>query len=258
MLYTEITMNYKNKKAIVFDLDGTLTKSKSNLDEEMSALLCRLLDQKIVAVMGGGNYYQFQNQLLALLNCTEAQYANLFVLPVSGGSLYRYNNGQWSLVYENRINDSEKIKIFEAFDTAFKEMSYVPPQEIFGDVIEYRGSQVTFSALGQKAPEAVKKDWNTNHDIRPQLQEILKKYLPEFEIRLGGLTSVDVTQKGIDKAFGLEQLAKLLYIPIEEMLYVGDALYEGGNDAAVIRTGVETKKVENAEETKILIKEIIL
>jgi phosphomannomutase len=55
------------KKLIVFDLDGTLAKSKSSLDAEMSTLLSALLGVVKVAVISGGNWTQFQKQLLSLL-----------------------------------------------------------------------------------------------------------------------------------------------------------------------------------------------
>ena len=68
----------------------------------------------------------------------------------------------------------------------------------------------------------------------------MQKELPAFEVRRGGLTSIDVTQKGIDKAYGVRQIEKVLKIPIKEMVFIGDALYPGGNDAAAKKTGVQT------------------
>ncbi len=52
------------KEVVVFDLDGTLTESKSDLDNEMASLLCALLEKRKIAVMGGGNREQFQKQFL--------------------------------------------------------------------------------------------------------------------------------------------------------------------------------------------------
>ncbi len=242
-----------SKKIIMFDLDGTLTKSKAVLDKEMANLLCQLLEKKIVAVMGGGNYPQFQNQFLKYLPCSKEQLKNLFLLPVSGGSLYTYQNNRWHLVYSNALTSGEKKKVLDAFKKTFLHTNYTPPQKTYGKIIEDRESQITFSALGQKAPLEKKKEWNTKSDIRPKLQAALFTYLPDFEVRLGGLTSIDITKKGIDKAYGVEQIAKLLSISKNDIVYIGDALYEGGNDYAVKQAKIDTLEVKDEEETKKII-----
>lgn len=244
------------KKIIMFDLDGTLTESKANLDQEMAKILCKLLEKKIVAVAGGGNYPQFEKQLLGFLKCPEDQLKNLFLLPTSGGRLYKHNVGKWQLVYKNAFTAKEKNQILDAFNRAFADINYISPQKIYGKVIEDRESQMTFSALGQKAPLAKKEEWNKNQDIRPQLKATLEKYLPEFEVRLGGLTSIDITKKGIDKAYGINEIANLLSVSIKEMIYIGDALYEGGNDFAVIKTGIDTIQVSGPADVKYLLRKL--
>lgn len=247
-----------SKKVIMFDLDGTLTKSKAVLDEEMAALLCRLLEKKFVAVMGGGNYPQFKDQFLKYLKCSEAQLQKLLILPVSGGSLYQYKNKEWHREYSHTLTAEEKKKIFGAFEKAYHDINYVAPQNTYGEVIEDRESQITFSALGQKAPLEEKRSWNEKSDIRLKLKAVLEKYLPEFEVRLGGLTSVDITKKGIDKAYGVEQVAKLLAVSKKDIVYVGDALYKGGNDYAVKRAKVDTLQVKDEKETKQFIHFLLL
>jgi len=245
------------KKLLVFDLDGTLTASKHNLDEEMSFLLCKLLGKIPVVVIGGGNYPQFKKQFLGYLKCPKDKLKNLFILPTSGGRMYAYTKGRWCLLYENTLTIKEKEKITNSFRKAFQDAKYIEPKKTYGKVLEDRESQITFSALGQKAPLSAKEKWNQEQDARPKLKKALKKYLPEFEVRLGGLTSIDVTKKGIDKAYGVRQIQKLLSIPIKEMAYVGDALYKGGNDFAVVKTGINTVQIVDAEETKYLIKKLL-
>ena len=81
--------------------------------------------------------------------------------------------------------------------------------------------------------------------------------MPEFEVNLGGTTSIDIGHKGIDKAYGVEKLGELLAIPVPEMVFVGDALYPGGNDSTVKRTGIDTREVTGPDDTKKVIKEIL-
>lgn len=238
------------KKIIGFDLDGTLTQSKVAIDKEMTSLVCQLLEKKIVIVMGGGSYSQFKNQFLSFLKCTKAQLKNLFILPVSGGSLYKYQSDRWVTIYKCTFTVKEKTKILAAFKKAFRDINYVSSQKIYGKIIEDRESQITFSALGQKAPLDKKKEWNRENDVRPQLKASLKKYLPNFEIRIGGTTSIDITKKGIDKAYGIMQIIKLLSVFKKDIVYVGDALFKGGNDYAVKRIKIVTVNVLNYKETK--------
>lgn len=245
------------KKIIAFDLDGTLTESKSNLDKEMAAILCALLLKRKIAVMGGGNREQFQKQFLGFLPCSKTQLENLFILPTSGASFFKFQKGNWRKVYQYHLSRREKTKVFNAFERAFKEIGYVMPKKTYGKVIEDRESQITFSALGQKAPLAKKEKWNKEMDIRRKLKTTLEKHLPEFEVRLGGLTSIDITKKGMDKAFGIKEIMKALSVSKKDIVYIGDALYEGGNDAAVLQTGIDAIQVSGPEEVKYLTRFIL-
>ena len=92
------------KSLYIFDLDGTLTESKMVLDEEMSSLLCRLLENKKAAVIGGGDFSQFQEQFLDRLHCNKYCLQNLLILPVSGASMYRCTNGGWEEVYNEILS----------------------------------------------------------------------------------------------------------------------------------------------------------
>lgn len=244
----------KSKKIIVFDLDGTLAVSKTKMDDEMSDLLSGLLVNKKVAVIGGGSWKKFNEQFLDQLQCRDDLLLNLFLFPTTATRFYRYKSGIWIEVYADVLDPDERNKIKAAFEKAFRVIDYKHPEKNYGEIIEDRGTQITFSALGQKAPVLEKEKWKLeNEKKRQEIASILRELLPEFEVRTGGLTSVDVTKKGIDKAYGIKQIEKLLSISINQMLFVGDALYPGGNDYAAIEAGVDTFAVSGPEETKKLI-----
>lgn len=242
-----------NKKMAAFDLDGTLTESKTPMDVEMAGLLKRLLAVRKVAIISGGAFEAFERQL-AVLDCTEEEYKQLFLFPTSGTRFFRHEGGAWQQVYAEEMTPEERQKIKNAFENAFADIDYHHPETVYGEVVEDRGTQVTFSAVGQKAPLEAKKLWKETQDRRPEIIRALEKYLPEFEIKMPGVTSIDITRKGIDKAYGIQKIEEILGIGPNEIVFVGDALYEGGNDHAVIRTGVETVPVANASETKELIR----
>ena len=258
--------DFANKKLIIFDLDGTLTKSKAPMDAKIAGLLNKLLERKMVAVIGGGRYKQFQDQFIQKLKTPKSLLKHLFLFPTTSMAFYRFTNGKWHLVYAHYLSAAQKKKLMKVFHIAFKKHGYKPPVKPYGEIIEDRGSQITFSAIGQDPPKskkgyaeylAGKERWNREQDIRPQMMKTMRKYLRGFEIKRGGLTSIDVTKKGIDKAYGVRQIKKALRIQIKDMLFVGDAIYPGGNDYAAIKTGVDYVKVSGPEQTSKIIKSLI-
>lgn len=244
------------KNFILFDLDGTLAESKQPMDDEMASLIRDLLKIKKVGIISGGSYNQYQKQFLPSLKCEEeSMLTKLFLFPTCSTSFYKYENG-WKEVYSEKLTDKEKEKILDAFDKCFKETGFIP-KDIHGQLIEDRGSQMTFSAHGQLAPLELKKVWDPNQEKRKNMKKILEKYIPEFEIRIGGTTSIDVTRKGIDKAYGVRKIEETLGITTDEILFIGDALFEGGNDYPVKTVGVECIEVSGPIDTKKIIRKII-
>jgi len=130
-------------------------------------------------------------------------------------------------------------------------------EKVWGEVIEDRGSQITFSALGQQAPIGEKKKWDPDFTKRKMMKAVLDNLIPEFSVRLGGTTSVDITKPGIDKAYGIRKLRDTLGIAIQEMLFIGDALFPGGNDYPAKEAGAVSIQVRDPNESKRVIEAII-
>ena len=245
------------QKLIVFDLDGTLSESKQPITNEMAELLTKLLAMTHVAVISGGALPQFLKQIVAQLP-SDANLANLYLLPTSGAALYEYRGGDWNKVYEERLKDSEACAIETEMRAVAQETGIIDFSEhSWGERIEPRGGQVTLSALGQQAPIALKKAWDPDHAKRRILQAELAQRLPEFLVGIGGSTSIDVTKRGIDKAYGLSKLCERLAIKESDALYVGDELGAGGNDEAVYKTAAKTKAVANTGETARFIEALL-
>jgi HAD superfamily hydrolase (TIGR01484 family) len=242
------------KKLVVYDLDGTLAESKSALDAEMSALLQNLLGIVKVAVISGGDWPQFEKQLLSHLPENELL-VNLSLLPTCGTKFFAYT-GDWKKIYSEDFTGDEKQKIVRSLERAVG-MAGFNAERTWGDVIEDRGSQITFSALGQQAPLAEKSKWDPDFSKRKTIKAILDPQIPEFSVRMGGATSIDVTKPGIDKAYGIRKLRDLLGIPLDEMMFIGDALFVGGNDYPVKEAGVVSICVRGPNETKPVTEAII-
>lgn len=242
------------KKLVVFDLDGTIAESKAAVDPEMAGLLGSLLQIARVAIISGGNWPQFQKQVISHLP-PDANLNALALLPTCGTKFYRYE-GDWKLLYLEDFAGAERDKIVAALESVV-ESSSLAASRAWGEVIEDRGSQITFSALGQEAPLEEKKKWDPDFAKRKRMKALLEKLIPEFSVRLGGTTSIDVTKPGIDKAYGIRKLRDLLGISINEMLFIGDALFPGGNDYPAKEAGVVSIQVRDSRETKRLIQTIL-
>jgi hypothetical protein len=254
-----------SKALVVFDFDGTLVESKSYIDKEMSALVRDLLDSKKVAIIGGGKYELIKQLFLGGLKASKPQLRNLFLFPTTASLFYRYGSAGWQRVYANELSKSDRNKIFAAFERAFQKLRYEHPKKTYGPLIEDRGTQVTFSVFGQdivkklgKKGVAMKKEWvEKNAPLKMKMARLVQSYVPKLEVRAAGYTSIDVTKKGIDKAYGIRQIEKHLKIPRRKMLFIGDSLFPGGNDHAALKTGVDCVAVKSPEETKKIIRAIL-
>jgi hypothetical protein len=242
------------KRLVIFDLDGTLAESKSALDDEMATLLGKLLEQVQVAIISGGAWPQFQKQLLSHLP-EDDRLKRLSLLPTSGTRFLRYEQG-WRQLYAEDFLPAEKDKIIKALTDCFDRSGFKPEQH-WGEIIEDRGSQITLSALGQEAPLDVKKSWDVDFSKRKKIKAMLEPLLPEVSIGMGGSSSIDITRPGVDKAYGIGKLVEVLGIRIEQMMFVGDALFPGGNDYPARRTGVICIQVKGPEESKRVIETVI-
>lgn len=236
-------------RLIAFDLDDTLAPSKSPLPDRMAAVFARLIDAVPVAIISGGQIGQFRAQVIDRLGgASEDGLAQLYLMPATGTQYFRYIDGEWAEQYAERLTDDEKNAALSALESKAREFGYWE-EKTWGPILEDRGSQITFSALGQEAPVDAKKAWDPTGEKKNRLAASVGELLPELSVRSGGSTSIDITRKGIDKAYGMRKLADITGIPLSEMLFVGDRLDVDGNDFPVIATGAETHAVTGWEDT---------
>ena len=243
------------KQLVAFDLDGTLAESKQPLGDEMAEALSDLLQVSDVAVISGGDWPQFEKQVASRLPARADRF-RLWLMPTTGTKLYTHRDGAWQPAYAELFDDDQKQQIRAAFDAALDATGFVP-EETWGERIEDRGSQITFSALGQQAPIHAKDVWDPDFAKRKIIQADLRTRLPGLSINMGGATSIDITREGVDKGYGLKKLADASGFPLESMLFVGDAIFPGGNDYPAKEIGLDTVRVRDPQETLAVIAAII-
>jgi hypothetical protein len=250
--------SFAKKKVVIFDLDGTLTRSKSDLDKEMAKLIGELLQERYVAVTSGCSFHQFENQFLRKLP-RKANLSNLFLFPTCSASGYYYDakKGKYYRAYSHLMPTQAIKRILKSFEAVFAEIGYSHPKRTYGPVFENRGSQLTFSALGQEAPLQLKQKWDPDQKKRLTIRRHLSPRLRNFEITIGGTTSIDVTRKGVNKTLCVRKLVERLRVNKKEMLFVGDALFKGGNDYIMKSASIQCVPVSGPKETMKLVTRMI-
>lgn len=236
-------------RLVAFDLDDTLAPSKSAIDPRIGDLLVALADRVEVAIISGGQLAQFTAQVVDRLPDASADtLSHLHLLPTCGTQYYRLTPDGVVTVYAHTLTDDQKSRALEAVEGEARRLG-LWESETWGDILEDRGSQITFSALGQRAPLDAKTAWDPTGEKKNTLRAAVAERIPDLEVRSGGSTSVDITHQGIDKAYGMRKLAEQTGIDLDDMLFVGDRLDPDGNDYPVLAMGVACQAVEGWEDT---------
>lgn len=241
--------NVRDIRLVAFDLDDTLAPSKAPVSAAMAKALHELMAVRQVLIISGAVFQQFENQVLAYLPPSE-RLDNLHLMPTCGTRYFRWHSAGWIEEYAHDLPSETKIGIVNAIESESRRLGlWEVDGDIWGERIEDRGSQITYSALGQRAPLDAKRSWDASGAKKELLRSLLQPLLPDLEVRAGGSTSIDVTEKGINKAYGVRRLADQLSLSPNEIEFVGDRLSPGGNDFPVVALGVRTRAVSDCEET---------
>src|SRR3989344_275957 len=239
-------------KLIVFDLDGTLTESKLAIEKEMVDALNELSVFCKVAIISGGSFPNFENQLLMSLRPSS----NIILLPTDGSERFEYDESKrkWKMTDMEIFSKEIKKEVVKVLNEIIDSSLYDIPREHTGEYIEDRDTEITFSALGQNAPIDEKKSRDPDQKKRQKIRIELEKRLPKVSASVAGTTSIDILPKGFSKTVGLELLLKELGLEKKDAIFVGDALFVGGNDYSVSEDGIKSIKVKGPEETLEIIK----
>lgn len=244
-----VDLNYvcERMNLVAFDLDGTLARSKKPMHEDMAYVLSRLTALIPVAIVSGGTMALVRSQVTDILT-DDAHRETMHIMPTSGTRYYRWQDNQWTAVYEHDLAIEDRKRAIESLEYHAKKLG-IWPKEPYGPVIEDRGSQITYSALGQLAPVEEKEQFDPTNEKKNALANAVQKDLPNLEVRSGGSTSVDIYARGIDKAFAVRELAQYLHIPVSTIAFIGDRMDPDGNDYPAALAGTMAIRVRGPEDT---------
>lgn len=271
------------KKVLSFDIDQTLNIAKTPIPDEIADLLIKCLDHFEICPISGQKFDQFLIQIVDRLvehGATAIQLTHLHLFVAQGTQYYKYipnimklgpmpdntdkesipySANYWKRVYNFPLTNDQVKKITKTIETAAKELGYWEEDKLKkGDeIIENRLSQVTFSALGQKASTEDKYAWDPDHKKRKAIVKKCKELTPDFEYEIGGTTSINAFTPGMNKVFGMNHLLEQLHVKKDDILYFGDMTSPGGNDYPVVQMGIDTITVRSHEDTAYALRGIL-
>lgn len=270
-----ITERRDMKKVLAFDIDQTLNIAKTPITDKTAGILAECLNYFEICPISGQKFDQFLiqivNRLIEVAEVTPAQLMHLHLFVAQGTQYYRYNplannndgasydEKNWEEVYSFPLTKNEVQIISQAIEAAAKELGFWESDKLqAGDqIIENRLSQVTFSALGQKAGTKEKYAWDPDCKKRQKIAKRAKELAPDFTFEIGGTTSINAVKPGMNKAFGMTHMMDELKVSRDKILYFGDMTQPGGNDYPVVEMGIETITVRNHEDTEFALKGIL-
>ena len=252
------------KRVLAFDIDQTLNVAKTPIPTEIAELLVRCLNHFEICPISGQKFEQFLVQIVDPLKAagvTEQQLTHLHLFVAQGTQYYRFDADRhdWQQVYNYPLKPEDVERITKTLEQAARELGYWEADQLAAgdEIIENRLSQVTFSALGQKAGTEAKYAWDPDHQKREAIVARCRELLPDFLYEIGGTTSINVATPGMNKQFGMTHLLAELQVEKSDVLYFGDMTQPGGNDYPVVEMGFETITVRSHEDTAYALRGIL-
>jgi HAD superfamily hydrolase (TIGR01484 family) len=247
-----------DKKIIAFDVDGTLTVSKTLITESMANLIKKLVQQRKVLAIAGGSFHQLETQFLPPFLNDEMMLPfihNFTLLPTSGSQRYEYDEvkKEWVMTDKEPLDANVKQRAIKLLQEVIDNPIYEIPPNPIGKIIEDRDTQITFTPNGQQAPVDIKMKFDPNRKKRERIKAMLDPELPEVSILINGTSSIDILPKGFNKAVGLTRYLDKIGFNKSDVLFIGDGIFPGGNDYSVLEAGFETIAVKNPLETEVII-----
>lgn len=228
-------------KHFFFDLDNTLTRSKSHVAPEHKPILRKLVERAGVVVVSGHPEKDIRTHLEDVTG---------YYILAQNGNVAQKPDGE--ILWKRKLSDEQVSAIHAFIEKARKHLAYKVRDE--NDIIEDRGAQVAFSLIGHHENQDIKDAFDPDHakrkkmleDMRDDVELLRDKY--NVEILIAGTTNLDIIERGKNKGYNISEFIKALGWKKEDCIYVGDALFSGGNDETVVGI-IPTKPVKDYRET---------
>lgn len=234
-------------KHIFFDLDGTLTRSRTLMATDHQPLFKALCERRDVVVITGGQISQIEKQI-------PAEFAGLYFALSQSGNVAVSQAGEE--LWNEKMQPEQKEVILALVQKIHDEQALVVKDE--NDLIEDRGSQLSYSLIGHHEDVSKKEAFDPGAKKRLAIlaahaAEISALHDVGVDVRPGGTTTFDFILAGRHKGFNITRLLEHEGWTKEDCMYVGDALFPGGNDETAIGV-IPTHAVTGPDDTFKFIK----
>lgn len=237
----------KAYKHVFFDVDQTLTRSRSLIEPSMKEVLEKLCNKHDVIIVSGAKEEQIWKQV------TKDFVGKVYILAQNGNSA---TDKQGQYLWKNVLNQSQKDEIFNHIKKIKDQFGSNFKGAVEEDTIQDRGCQVSFSCIGHNANLELKEAFDPKGELRQSILRKIPFNSQTLEVKIGGTTCFDYFELGKHKGKNVSELFKKMNWNREDSVYIGDALFPGGNDESVI--GVcDTLQVSNPFETQVAIRKMI-
>ena len=223
-------------KALIFDMDGTLTEPRKLISNEMIEVLRKLPNSYKKYLVTGSDMAKVEEQIPVefLLSFFDKVFA------CNGTRVFNTNldlddeskPAEPELVHKvNLIDFYSEADLNHIVNTLLKLAHETHTKIKTGTFVEWRESQINFSVVGRNCTSLQREDyvkWDNKSKERKKLVEQLENKFQGWGLsfRLGGQISIDVTRQGWDKSYAFNNIAE----KPEDCVYFGDKIVPGGND----------------------------
>ena len=231
-------------KKFIFDVDGTLTKSRQQIDLSFEVYMIKFCCKYDVYLVTGSDRAKTVEQV-----GLDIYYRSKRVYNCSGSDVYEKNIN----VYKSDWKPSRKLINFLSDELDFSTFPHKT-----GNHIEHRPGGINFSILGRGEDsmkyrkEYVK--WDINTTERILMVDRIKSEFPDLNIQIGGQTGLDISDN--DKSQILRD-----FNPEDELVFFGDMMKEGQNDyplaQAIDKLGGTNYSVNRWQDTYKKLKDIL-
>lgn len=227
---------------IFFDLDGTLSRSRTVVTSEMKAALLTLkASGRDVIIVSGAEQKRFEWQADRVPAIYLAQNGN-----------HAYDEATGKEYWRDVLSRTEKDEILAHIASIPRDW----PVKDENDLVEDRECQISYSLLGTREDIAKKEAFDPDGSRRRKLLEKFPLHSDTVDVKIGGTTTLDYFKKGRNKGYNVARLITQEDWKKGECVYVGDALFPGGNDEAVVGV-IDTVPVKDPGETGSFIAKVL-
>ena len=254
------------EKIVLFDMDGTLTPARQQVERDMIIALKKLSAHARIGIVTGSDYDYVLQQMSEAFEIGGVPVDRIDILPCNGTKKYTAgHDGSYQLVSKvdmiEKIGQSDYNFILQNCVQWQSDILQHYELPFTGVFFQYRGSLLNWCPIGRLASLDERSKWlqvDKSSNIRNSYCEKLTSKLSEKNIKvtvaLGGTTSFDIYPTGWDKTYALKHYND------SDVWFAGDKCDPGGNDWHLyekLSTTNRAFKVDSPQDTIRLIDHLV-